>query len=95
MSLTPYASVIGLTEEEKKKKQAVRRVAQQEGKCRFEITKLRTRLLAMEVEISEMAARPELDIVGLSDKKDEIAFQTRQIAQMEQIVSELFPAESA
>lgn len=92
LQITPYAELLALTADEKKKKTIPARVNSQKKKAELKIAQIEEQLADINGTITEMCASESLDIEAINKKINEFALLSRSHEQMTKIVAQLFPA---
>lgn len=95
MQLKPLLEILASSKEKIEESMAPIRARQVKAKADLEGSKLAEKMVTLEKQIFEACAKPDIDFGKVCDLMDEHALATRRNAQLEQIVTQLFPADAA
>ena len=94
MQLTPYEKLLGMTKEALDAVMAPVRSFTAKRKGRYEQAKLDERISSLELEVTELCSKKDLNFDAVLDKLDEITLLQRRKDQFDVIISQLFPVDT-
>lgn len=92
--MTPYKQILAMTKEAIQSALAPIRVIEMKKKAELEMASIDGKIVEQEQKINEVCSKYPVDFNKLIDALDEKALLERRRKQFEQIIAEMFPAET-